>query len=111
MIKIARINKLITIDVDLNEMCKIKRAEDSSFSISNLINDFLRDYFGEEIKDLDKKKLRSERAELEQKLALLKAQEVAIDAEKERQEKDKIEKEFGKGHIVTEFDPFKEGFS
>lgn len=92
----------LTIDADLLEFARVKRMEDPSFSLSLIINDFLRDFFGQEIKDLDKRKVIARKAELERELALLKSQEVAIDAEKEKQQQEKYEKIYGKGVKVRE---------
>lgn len=89
----------LTIDSDLIEMAKVRKFKDPDFSISELVNNFLREFFGEEVKDLEKDKVIMETMELEKKLALLKAQKQALEQEEERQKKEKIEK-YGR-----EFDP------
>lgn len=101
----------LTIDADLMEMVRVKKIEDSNFNFSNMVNEFLRNYFKEDIKDLDKRKVNAEIKEAERRIALLKAQKSAYDAEQEKQKQEEIEKEFGKGHVVTPFDPVKEGFA
>lgn len=87
----------LTIDSDLMEMIRVKKIEDTTFNFSELINDFLRDFFKEDIKDLDKRKVAAERVELKRKLALLEAQEKAMEVEVEKQRKEQFEKKFGKG--------------
>lgn len=89
----------LTIDADLAEMAKIRRFKDREFSLSSLINDFLRSFFGESVKDLEKDKIIMETMELEQKLALLKAQKIALEQEEERQKEERIKRE------GREFDP------
>jgi len=78
----------ITIDSDLVELAKIKRFKDNEFSLSGTINDFLRDLFEVDVENLEKEKLDMEQAEMEKKLALIKAQKQALEVEGERKEKE-----------------------
>jgi|GEM_PF-4607608 hypothetical protein len=89
----------LTIDADLVEMGKVRRFKDPGFSISELVNTFLRDFFGEEVRNLQKDKLKMEISELEQALALKKAQEVAIMKEREKRLQEEAEE---KAKIIWE---------
>ncbi len=95
----------LTIDSDLKEMVRVRKIEDSTFNFSELINDFLRDYFKEDIKDLNKRKLKADKTELKRRIALIEAQEKAIEYEKEKQQQEWVEKEYGKGAKYEKVNP------
>ena len=44
----------LSIDNNVVEMAKLRKRQDSKFSISQLVENFLLDYFGAEMQDLEK---------------------------------------------------------
>lgn len=100
----GKTNRIISIDSDINDMLKIKRAEEPDFNVSQIINDFLWDLFGEETKDLDQRKISARKKELERELAFLKSQEKRVEYQEKKQEQEEFEKEFGRG---AKLEPFK----
>jgi len=92
----------ITIDYDLKEMIRVKKIEDSDFNFSNLINEFLRDLFKEEVKDLDLRKIKADKLQLKRQLALIEIQEKAIFDEEKKQKKKDFENITGKKSVSIE---------
>lgn len=94
----------LTIDSDLAEAAKIRRFKQRDFSLSELVNDFLRNYFDEDLSHLEKDKLQLNKAELEKKLALIKSQIEAVNKENQRQE-EKYWKKQGFSGVPVEVKP------
>ena len=83
------------IDNDIDELLKIRRFKDPDFSSSELINGFLRDFFSNDLGNLEKNKLEMRKAEITKELALIKAQEKALDTEKDRVQRKKNKEMYG----------------
>lgn len=79
----------LSIDSDLKEMAKIRRFQDKDFSLSETVNDFLRDFFEDDVANLESKKLNVEEAELQRKLALIQSQKKALETQEIKQDKEK----------------------
>lgn len=78
--------RTISIDPDLNDLIKVRSFEDKEFSVSKLINEFLRDFFKADIGSLNKKKLLMRKSEAEKELALVNSQLQAAETEKKKVE-------------------------
>jgi len=89
----------LTIDADLMEFVRVKRMEDPQFNFSELINSFLRNYFGDEVKIGDERKVKANVSRLERELALEKEKIQQIKREGDRLKRKKEEK------LGKEFDP------
>jgi hypothetical protein len=71
----------LTIESNLIELVRLRQKVDDSFILSNLVEEFLKDYFKEDLNDpyLDKKKLDVEEFEIKRRLAIIKAQKETIE--------------------------------
>ena len=98
----------LSIDVDIKEAAKVRRFKDPKWSISDEVNSYLRELLQMDVDTLEEDKIEMEIVETEKKLALAKSKRKAIDTEKERQKQEDIEKRYGKGAKVTDFDPLNE---
>ena len=77
----TKTNVNITLDVNIIELVRLRQKVDDEFVLSNVVENFLREYFKEELNDpnLDKKKLDIEEFEIKKRMAIIKAKKEAID--------------------------------
>jgi hypothetical protein len=82
----------ITLDNDIAELVDLKRMQNPQFNLSADINEYLRNYFKVDLKDLNVNKVKNEIMMMEKTLARLKSQEQSIELENKKQkDKDDLE--------------------
>jgi hypothetical protein len=78
----------ITIDAELAELAKSRRYQDSEFSLSKIINEFLISYFNIEQKNLKKEDVEKELEEAKKNLGLAEARKNDYEIKKKKEEEE-----------------------